>query len=72
MPIACDRSVGPDEQDVDAVEGGDLGGVLNGQRRLDLEDADDRGVQARDVGVSDLAQLRAARREGEPADASGG
>ena len=64
------RQVGrADEQDVDAVEGGDLGGVLDGERRLDLEHADDRRVQPRDVGVGDLTQLGAARREGEATDA---
>ena len=36
------RQVGrPDEQDVHAVDGGDLRGVLDGARRFDLDDAGD-------------------------------
>jgi hypothetical protein len=57
------------EQDVDTVERRDLPGVADGQRRLDLEDADHRGIQGGDVGVGDLAQPCAARREGQAADA---
>ena len=62
------RQVGrADEEDVDAVDGGDLGGVLDGARRLDLDDPQDPPVDRLDVRVTELAEPGASGREREPA-----
>ena len=57
-----------DEQDVDAVDRGDLGCVLDGARRFDLDDPDDPLVDRADVGV---ARARRGRRRASTAPGRG-
>ena len=62
------RQVGrADEQDVHAVDRGELRGVLDGARQFDLDDACDLGVDRADVGVGPLPEARAAHGQGESA-----
>ena len=54
----------PDEQDVDAVERGDLVGVADRARRLDLDDADDPLVDDRAMSAWPSAPSPAPRSAG--------
>ena len=66
------RQVGrADEQDVDAVDRGDLLGVLDRAPRFDLDDPEQPPVDRLDVGVAELAETCAAGRQGQPAHAVG-
>ena len=66
------RQVGrADEEDVDAIDGGDLRGVVDGAPRLDLDDAEDPAIDRLDLRVALLPETGATRREGEPARAVG-
>ena len=67
------RQVGrADEQDVDAVDGGDLGGLVDRARRLDLDDAEDARIDDPDVRVAELAEPGAAVDSATPRVPSGG
>ena len=67
------RQVGrSDKQHVDAVDRGDLGGVLDRAPRLDLDDPENPAVDRLDLGMAELAETGAAVESASPRTPSGG
>ncbi len=60
------RSVGSDEEDVHAVDRGELGGVLDRRRILDLHDEREPTALRADIAMPDPPEFCAARQQGNP------
>ena len=66
------RQVGrADKEDVNAIDRGDLRGVLDGAPRLDLDDAKDPAIDRLDLRVALLSETCTTGPESEPACAVG-